>query len=390
MSDIIQYGKPIKQVGEGAVKEPLRLPFKYDPRSGLLSLEEGVNTDFAIKNGFKNSIINGDFQIWQRGTSFSAAADGTYSADRFRYNKVGAGVATLSQSTDTPDTTSLWSLKVDVTTADTSIAAGDFQVITQFIEGYDVRKYIGKTFALSFYVKSPKSGIHCVRFANLGADRSFVVEYTVNAPNTWEKKTVTVDGGLITSGTWDWTNGAGLRVTWCLMAGTTFQTTANAWQTGNFYATANQVNCFDSTANDFYLSQVQLELGEVATEFERRPIGVELELCQRYYYRWIATQTTTYLATLQAVSATGAFGKVLDLPVDMRIEPTVTYSAGANFYLHTPAGSSAGTLTSQDWAQSSVRFIAINTTIGGGLTAGNATGLGCNSASAFIACDADF
>lgn len=258
-------------------------------------------TSYSIANGrnFKNAIINGDFQIWQRGTSFATAADGAYSADRFRYNKVGVGVVTLSQSTDTPESPSLWSLKVDVTTVDTSIAAGDFQVINQFIEGYDVRKYIGKTFTLSFYVKSPKAGIHCVRFSNSGADRSYVSEYTVNAPNTWEKKTITVDGGLITAGTWYWTNGAGLCVTWCLMAGTTFQTSPNAWQTGNFLATANQVNCFDSTSNDFYLSQVQLELGEVATEFERRPIGVELELCQWYYKK-------SYDLTVAPGTATGS------------------------------------------------------------------------------------
>jgi hypothetical protein len=231
--------------------------------------------------GMRNRIINGDMTVAQRGTSFPAAAG--YTLDRWIFDQVGTMACTVSQSTDVPNDTFLNSSKVDVTTADTSIAAGDYAVALQRIEGYNVRDLIGTTFTLSFWVKSPKIGTHCIGVRNGGLDRSYVKEYTITTANTWEYKSVTVTGGLITAGTWDWTNGVGLDVLFPLVAGTTQQTTANAWQTGNFFATVNQVNVMDNTANDFFITGVQLEPGPVATPFERRPRGTELQLCERYY-----------------------------------------------------------------------------------------------------------
>ena len=233
--------------------------------------------------GMRNRIINGGMDIAQRGTSFAAIANATYSMDRWQWAQDGAMVCTVSQSTDVPNNTFQSSYKVDVTTVDSSIAAGDYAVIVQQIEGYNVRDLIGTTFTLSFWVKSPKTGVHCAQVKNGAVDRTFVKEYTIVAANTWEYKTLTVSGGLITAGTWNWTNGIGLNVAFALAAGSTFQTTADAWQTGNFVATANQVNVMDNTANDFFITGVQLEPGAVATPFERRIFGQELALCQRYF-----------------------------------------------------------------------------------------------------------
>ena len=236
--------------------------------------------------GMRNRIINGAMTVPRRGTSFPAVANGAYTLDRWQWNNSGAMVCTVSLSTtDFPNDTFQSSLKVDVTTADTSIAAGEYTGIFQPIEGVNVRDLIGTTFTLSFWVKSPKTGVHCVSFRNArpALDRAYIKEYTITTANTWEYKTVTVTGGLITAGTWDWTNGSGVEVGFTLAAGTTWQTTADAWQTGNFLATANQVNVMDNTANDFFLTGVQLEPGAIATPFERRPLAAEIRLCQRYY-----------------------------------------------------------------------------------------------------------
>lgn len=233
---------------------------------------------------FRNKIINGKMEIAQRGTSFPAIAALTYTLDRYFVAFGGAAVATVSQQTDVPSSNEFQnSLRVSITTADASIAASDFGVLSQHIEGYNVRDLIGRDFTLSFRVRSSKTGIHCVAVRNSVNDRSYVMEYTVNAANTWETKTVTVPGGLITAGTWNWTNGVGLNVNWVLAAGTTRQTTAGAWQTGDFIATANQVNCLDTVGNIFAITGVQLEAGSIATPFEHRPYGTELALCQRYY-----------------------------------------------------------------------------------------------------------
>ena len=230
----------------------------------------------------RNKIINGKMEIAQRGTSFAPTPG--YTLDRWVVNtNGGGGVVTVSQQADAPANNEFQnSLRATVTTADTSIAAGDFGQIIQPIEGFNVRDLIGRTFTLSFWVRSSKTGIHCVRFGNSAGDRSYVAEYTINAANTWEFKTVTVSGGLITAGTWNWTNGSGLDVRFALATGSTFQTTAGSWQTGNFLATANQVNVLDTIDNVFAITGVQLEVGSVATPFEQRPIGTELALCQRY------------------------------------------------------------------------------------------------------------
>ena len=294
-------------------------------------LSTGSNTVEATSGpsgtqfSFRNKIINGDMNIAQRGTSFAAIADNTYSLDRYLFSNVSAAVITASQQADSPSDSEFQnSLRLTVTTADTSIASSDRCSMRQIIEGYNARDLIGKTFTLSFRVRSSKTGVHCVAFRNSGPDRSYVVEYTVNVANTWEYKTVTVSGGLITAGTWDWTNGKGLTVDFILAAGSTYQTTAGAWQTGNLWATANQVNCLDTVGNIFAITGVQLEAGSVATPFEHRPYGTELALCQRYYERG------TYSFGGNAWAATAVFSQWVPYKVTKRTAPTPSAS-GTSF-----------------------------------------------------------
>lgn len=244
--------------------------------------------------GFKNKIIGGDFTInpWQRGTSFPAIGGGTYSADRwiFRCTSAAAGI-TASKAADAPTAGQAGiftqhCLSLAVTTADTVIDAGDRYSVAQFIEGLNAASFgfgqVGsRNVTLSFWVKGTKTGIHCIRIMNSAGDRSYVAEYTINVTNTWEYKTITIP--VDTTGTWLYDTGIGMRVDFALMAGTTFQTTANTWADGEFFATANQVNALDSTANVFKLALVQLEAGSVATSFDVRSVGQELALCQRYY-----------------------------------------------------------------------------------------------------------
>jgi hypothetical protein len=298
-------------------------PAKY---AGLLAYLEGyLNALELLPPGTRNKIINGKAELAQRGTSFAAVADGAYTLDRWRFGNTSGAQVTISQQADVPaDNEFQNSLRVAVTTADATIAAGDTCFISQRIEGYNVRDLIGRTFTLRFRARSSKTGVHCVAFRNSGLNRSAVAEYTVNAANTWESKTITLTGGLITAGTWDWTNGTGLEVCFVLAAGSTFETTAGAWQTGNFLDTANQVNCLDSNTNIFAITGVQLEVGSVATPFEHRPFGVELGLAQRYYEIQSAKTYITYTPGGIDSALYGSWA------VEKRASPTLSIGAGAN------------------------------------------------------------
>lgn len=236
-----------------------------------------------------NYIINGDMFIAQRRTTFAAISHGAFCVDRFFVSKVGAMVHTASQDTDVPTLAQAGylfqkSLRLNLTTPDTSIAAGDVMEHIQRVEGFNWNNLAQKPFTLSFWVKATLTGIYCVSFRNSIADRSYVAEYTINTTNTWEYKTITVPPSP-SAGTWDYINGTGLQVGWTLAAGSTFQTTAGSWQTGNFNATANQVNGVNTGATDFRLTGVMLNRGVVAAPFKLFAEGYDGELaaCQRYF-----------------------------------------------------------------------------------------------------------
>lgn len=236
---------------------------------------------YPLEGVFINALINGNMEIVQEGVSFPAIGDGDFSLDMWYYNKVGTMIHTITQDTNVPDETSQHSLKIDCTTADTTIVAADFTLLSQNIEGFNFFPYVTKTAKLSFWVYATKVGTSCISFRNSGNDRSYVVEYTVDVTNTWEKKEIEITFDY-SGGTWDFTNGIGLKVSFALAAGSTFQTTADAWQTGEFYATANQVNHCDDVANDFYIAQVKLNENDIDLPFFPSIYSDELARAQRY------------------------------------------------------------------------------------------------------------
>lgn len=289
------------------------------------------DTDIYVTKANQNNsnvIINGDFNIWQRGTNFASVANGAFTADRFFYGKVGTMVHNIYPFATVPTQAesghlSNDSLVIDCTTADASIAAGDVCIQQYRVEGYDFAQLVGNWGTLSFWVRCTKTGTYCVAFLNSGNDRSYVVEYEITAADTFQKVTIPVNFNE-TGGTWDYENGVGITIAWALACGSTYQTTADAWQTGQYFATSNQVNACDNTANNFFLSQVKLEQGQDATPFISRPYAEELALCQRYFIKF--TDDGDALFSGYARKTNGSFA-MCNFPVEMRTEnPTVTYS----------------------------------------------------------------
>ena len=242
--------------------------------------------------GFKNRIINGAMMIDQRNAGAAVASPSDqFITDRFALREVGGGVASAQQvftsaSSGNAPAGFVSSLKLVVTTADASIAATDRYFIRQPIEGLNVADMNfgtanASTFTLSFWVRSSVTGTFPVAFRNNDNTRSYVATYTISAADTWEQKTVTVAGDQ--SGTWVSTSlGAGVNVVWTVGAGSTYNTTANAWQAGDYLNTSGTTQWIATNAATFYITGVQLEKGSTATSFDYRPYGTEENLCMRY------------------------------------------------------------------------------------------------------------
>lgn len=294
-------------------------------------------TPRADKNQ-QNWIINGHMQISQRNTSFVAIANGAYCLDRYIYYKNGAMVHTVTQDTDVPTLAQAGylfqnSLRMNLTTPDTAIAAADVAAISQKIEGYNFVNFAQKDFTLSFWVKATLPGIYCVAFQNSTNDRSYVAEYTINLANTWEQKTIAV-AATPTGGTWNYTNGIGLEVNFTVAAGSNYQQTAGSWQAnaGAKYATANQVNGVNTGATDFRITGVAVYEGTIASpSFSTfgRTFQDELAACQRYahssYVLGTAWNTLTLTnAEYSRYNGSTNMSSTWKFPVTMRIAPVLT------------------------------------------------------------------
>tara|TARA_A100000164_G_C21891723_1_gene765748 strand:+ start:568 stop:1587 length:1020 start_codon:yes stop_codon:yes gene_type:complete len=246
-------------------------------------------TDQVLSN--RNILINGAMRVHQRGNQATTNGGSVYFVDRFNvYLSAASAVANLQQSTDTPSGQGFGnSLLVDVTTADTSVGASEISVLRQILEGLNLQslKYgtsSAESVTLSFWVKSPKTGVHICELWHLTSPvRTQSQSYTVSAANTWEKHSVTFSGDTTTA--LDNDNNYTLAVQWGLFAGTDYTsgTLATAWQdSGNTNRYVGQQNFFDSTSNNFYLTGVQLEVG-VETPFEHEDYSTTLRKCKRYY-----------------------------------------------------------------------------------------------------------
>jgi hypothetical protein len=279
----------------------------------------------AVNPTFKNRIINGGMTIAQRGTA-AVSADGSYPVDRWVYLKNTSATASIQQSSTVP-TGFANAIALTVTTGGSATSA-QYAVIQQPVEGVNISDLSWGTASarpvtLSFWVRASVTGTYCAVIKNDSAN-AYVSEYSVLIANTWEKKTITVPGP--TAGTWATNTSAGFRVSFDLGSGTNYNTTASAWQLGNFFRTTNQTNLIGTTGATFYLTGIQLEAGSVATEFELRPQQVELALCQRYYQRLVSTATEApAIASGVNISTTNAYF-YLKYAQAMRALPTLNNS----------------------------------------------------------------
>jgi hypothetical protein len=252
--------------------------------------------------GFRNRIINGDMRIDQRNAGASVTFLTQYTADRWYCEEVTDGTMTAQRSATAPSGFSN-SLLFTTTTADASLGATEAVLVAQFIEGFNTSDLAwgtasAKTITLSFWVRSSLTGTFGGALRNSAANRSYPFTYSISVADTWENKTITVAGD--TSGTWLDNNGVGIGVFFGLGVGSTNSGTAGAWAGSNFFSATGAVSVIGTLNATWYITGVQLEAGSTATDFERRPIGTELELCQRYFEignSWMQSPKSTAAST---------------------------------------------------------------------------------------------
>jgi hypothetical protein len=283
--------------------------------------------------GFRNRIINGDCRIDQRnaGAAVTATSSAPYCVDRWRCFEDTDGGATVQQVSDAPAGYS-FSLKWTTTTADGSLAAGQYAGVDQIIEGFNTADLAfgtasAKTVTLSFWVKSSLTGTFGGALANNAFNRSYPFTYTISVADTWEYKTVTIAGD--TTGTWiGATNGKGLLVQFGLGVGSTYSGTAGAWAGAGYISATGAVSVIGTLNATWFITGVQLEVGSVATPFERRPYGAELALCQRYYEKHSSATSNNYTA-FAMVLATGTTSSegYIQYCVSKRAAPTISISS---------------------------------------------------------------
>ena len=302
-------------------------------------------SETALSN--RNVVINGDYTISQRGTSFTSQTGVAYHLDRWEmygYN-MGDGVYRVDQSTDAPAGFSN-SNKVSCTTADASQDANNQMFFQQMIEGLNsshINYFVSSpdTVTLSFWVKSNRTGSYslALKLSDNGSaqdntsTRIYNSTYSVSVANTWENKTITIVLDT-NSDTKVVTNGFAMAVQFWLGGGTNRDgSAANSWiANGNAATASDNLDILGSTSNDWYITGVQLEVGLVATPFEHRSYGQELALCQRYYQRIGDIARVSY-GLANAHSATTVYCPIRFMTT-MRVAPSQTTSAtNGNFYV---------------------------------------------------------
>jgi len=283
-----------------------------------------VTTNGQI-GGRRNIVINGDMQVNQRSATVTASG---YSVDRFKITKTAMDnlVIAVTQDTDTPSEFTT-ALKFAVTTQESAKAVDELLDIRHVIEARNLQHLqfgtsTAKKLTLSFWVRSSTTGKYSLLFLLDDDTRSNLQSYTISTADTWEYKTITIDGD--TTGVIDNNSGIGMSIIWTLSAGTNFTGTPHAgwgaYAVTEDHAHADMVDFAAVDDGTFHITGVQLELGSQATSFEHRAFGEELALCQRYFQKSIQSGSTSYPSSDQFARSFYLF------PVHMRADPSISFT----------------------------------------------------------------
>jgi len=276
----------------------------------------------------RNMIINGNMQVAQRSTSVAVTASGYHTCDRWGLTLSSSGRFTMSQESITDLEGFGKALKLDCTTADTSIASDEVLFLYQKFEGQFLQRMqkgfsSAKPVTVSFYVKGNASATYVAEL--LDADNSSRhINKSFSVTTSWSRVSLTFPGD--TTGKLDADNAYSLRLNIWLHAGSDYSggTLQTSWGSNvGANRAAGISSFFDSTDREFFITGIQMELGEVATPFEHETFEQNLARCQRYY--WEGQMAHAAYATTAVYAEQMCYH-----PVTMRASPTITISGGTS------------------------------------------------------------
>ena len=348
--------------------------------------------------GRRNIVINGGMQVAQRSTSETGKgdADGYFTLDRYKINvgATSAGRFTMSQSTDTPNGFGN-SLKIDCTTADTSIAAGERLTIDHRIEGQNLQQVKKGTsdaekMTISFYAKVVGSATDFV-VDLMDNDNTRQVSNLFTFTTSWVRYYWTIPAD--TTGAFDNDNANSLNIQFWLHGGSTYTsgTLNTSWASSTDANRAVGIDSiFSSTDNEIYLTGIQLEVGEQATPFEHRSFGEELELCKRYYQS-VGDRSNNHTLPLfdtAAQDATDSTSTFHFFP-PMRATPTLeTTGTAADYKIYTN-NTNIALASVPSFGSGSTQCGFLSAAVSSGLTAGEVCHVTGNTDPAFVAFTAE-
>ena len=308
---------------------------------------------YSTQPTFRNLIINGDMRIDQRNAG-SAITAGGFMVDRWQnFQSQSSKWTSIQQVTDAPAN---YTNSVKYTSASSyTVGAADYFTHEQIIEG-NIAAHLGwgasgaKTVTLSFYVKSSLTGTFGGALYAGSGSYGYPFEYTIDAANTWEKKTITIEGP--TSGTFNTDNSASFTVCFGLGIGTDYSWTAGSWQAQVVRSATGATSVVGTNAATWQVTGVQLEVGSTATDFENLPYDVQLQRCMRYYEKsyneGVAPASVTYDGMIVSAgnagtATTGEIIHSLEYKVDKRATPTLSiYDSQGNIGKCTRLNSGVG------------------------------------------------
>jgi hypothetical protein len=311
----------------------------------------GSNLGAGNASTMKNRIINGAMVIDQRNAGASTTPTTTgasvYNLDRwaaiisqaskFSVQQNAGSVTPPAGFTNYLGTTSL---------AATSLGAGDYFLLGQYIEGYNIADLgwgtaNAKTVTLSFQVYSSLTGTFGGSILNNASTRSYPFTYTVSSANTWTPISITIAGDTGGAGTWLTTNGIGIKIFFGLGVGSTYSGAAGSWSGSTYLSATGATSVVGTNGATFYITGVQLEVGSSATGFEYRQYQQELALCQRYFQQIKTTSADSWII-IGATTSTTAGQLTYNYVVTPRTPATgITVSAAGDFGAVTPGNSNA-------------------------------------------------